>query len=94
MRSFRKILLRGFLALAGLTALIYAGDDLWARFQGRPVEQVKVDRVYAAENHWNQIEYSVGTEVMETCVDALMPHFGYAPCWYRRRHTLEQIGDP
>jgi hypothetical protein len=45
MRSFRKILLRGCLALAGLTASVYAADDIWARLQGRPVEQVKVDRV-------------------------------------------------
>lgn len=84
----------GFLALAGLTALVYAGDDLWARIQKRPVEQVKVDRVYAAMNRWNQVEYSVGTPVTETCVDALMPHFGYTPCWYLRSHTLRQIGDP
>jgi hypothetical protein len=93
MRSFRKILKWAFFALAGLTASVYAGDDLWARFHGRPVEQVKVDRVYADVNHWNQVEYSAGPEVMETCVDALMPHFGYTPCWYLRRHTLEQIGD-
>jgi hypothetical protein len=94
MRAFRKILLRGCFALAGLTALIYAGDDLRARLHGRPVEQVKVDRVYAATNHWNQVEYSVGTPIMETCVDALMPHFGYVPCWYLRRHTLQQVGNP
>ena len=94
MRSFRKILLRGCLGLAGLTALVYAADDIWARLQGRPVEQVKVDRVYAVMNHWNQVEYSVGTPVIETCIDALMPHFGYAPCWYLRRHTLQTIGNP
>ena len=75
-------------------AFIYAGEDIWARLRGRPVEQVKVDRIYAAMNQWNQVEYSVGTPVIETCVDALMPHFGYAPCWYLRRHTLQQIGNP
>jgi hypothetical protein len=94
MRSFRKILLRGFVALLGLTALIYAADDIWARLQGRPVEQMKVDRMYAATNHWDQVEYSVGTPVIETCIDALMPHFGYVPCWYLRRHTLQTIGNP
>jgi hypothetical protein len=94
MRSVWKMLLRGCLALVCLTALIYAGDALWARFRGRPVEHVKVDRVYAAMNQWNQVEYSAGTPVMETCVDALMPHFGYLPCWYLRRHTFQQIGNP
>ncbi len=87
-----RILRWGCLALAALTALTYAADDLWARHQGRPVEQVKVYRIYADVNHWNEVEYSVGTPVMETCLNALMPHFGYAPCWYLRRHTLRQIG--
>lgn len=94
MRSYRKILLRGCVALIGFTAVVYAADDIWARVRGRPVEQVKVDRIYAAMNRWNEVEYSVGGVIMETCVDALAPHFGYKPCWYLKRHTLEQIGNP
>lgn len=89
-----KIVLRACVALASLAAIVYAADDLFARYRGRPVEQIKVGRLYAAMNHFNEIEYSVGTPVMETCVDALMPHFGYVPCWYLRRHTLQQIGNP
>ena len=80
------------LALVGLAVLIYLGDDLWARYRGRPVEQIKIGRYYAAVNHWNEVEYSVGNPTMETCVDALMPHFGYRPCWYLRRHPIQQIG--
>lgn len=82
----------GGLVLVSLAAFIYLGDDLWARYRGRPVEQMKVGRLYAAVNHFNEVEYSVGTPVMETCVDALMPHFGYTPCWYLRRHDIRQIG--
>ncbi|HUK33952.1 MAG TPA: hypothetical protein VLV86_08595 [Vicinamibacterales bacterium] len=93
-RSIRKIGLWGCLSLAGLAALTYVGDDLWARLQGKPQEQMTVDRLYAAMNRYNQIEYSVGTPITETCVDALMPHFGYVPCWYLRRHTIQQIGNP
>jgi hypothetical protein len=92
MRSILKIALRGCLALLILTGLIYAADELSARYRGRPVEQIKVGRLYAAVNHFNQLEYSVGTPVMETCVDALMPHFGYIPCWYLQRHTIQQVG--
>ena len=94
MRFVWKIVLWGCLGLVGPSAFIYASDDLWARFHGRPVEQMHVGRIYAAMNHWNQVEYSVGPSVMETCVDALMPHFGYVPCWYLRRHTVQQIGNP
>jgi hypothetical protein len=92
LRKIRKIALVGGLVLVSLVALIYLGDDLWARYRGRPVEQMKVGRLYAAVNHFNELEYSVGTPVMETCVDALMPHFGYTPCWYLRRHDIRQIG--
>jgi hypothetical protein len=92
MRTIRRIALWGCFALVSLTGLIYLVDDLWARFRGRPVEQIKVGRVYAAVNHFNQVEYSIGTPAIETCVETLMPHFGYTPCWYLRRHTIQQIG--
>jgi len=82
----------GGLALVSLAAIVYLGDDLWARYRGRPVEQMKVGRLYAEVNHFNELEYSVGTPVMETCVDALLAHFGYTPCWYLRRHDIRQIG--
>ena len=94
MRTLRKISLWGCLGLIGLSAFVYAADDLWARFRGRPVHSMKVDRVYAAMNHWNQVEYSLGTPIMQTCVDAMLPHFGYVPCWYLRRHTFQQVGNP
>jgi len=91
MRAVRKVLLRGFLALVALAAFAYALDDVWARARGKPTEQMKVDRYYSDINHWNQIEYSLGTPVMQTCIDAVMPHFGYVPCWYLRKHTLQEL---
>lgn len=93
-RSILRIALWGCLSLAVFVAFVYGLDDLWARFRGRPVEQMKVDRIYGAMTHWNYVEYSVGTPVIQTCVDALMPHFGYVPCWYLRRHTLQEVGEP
>ena len=91
MRTFRRILLKGFLVLAGLGAFVYGVDELWARIRGKPTEQMKVDRYYSALNHWNQVEYSLGTPVMQTCVDAMLPHFGYVPCWYLRKHTIQEV---
>jgi hypothetical protein len=92
LRTIRKIALWGCLVLASLAAVAYAADDLWARHRKRPVEHIKVGRLYAAVNHWNEVEYSVGTPTTETCIEALMPHFGYKPCWYLRKHDIEQIG--
>jgi hypothetical protein len=92
MGAVKAIALWGCLALLSLTASLYVADDLWARFRGRPVEQIKVGRIYLAVNQWNQLEHSVGPSVMEMCVDALMPHFGDTPCWYLRRHTIQYVG--
>lgn len=92
MRTIRRIVAWGSLVLVSLTGLTYVADDLWLRYRKRPVEQIKVDRIYADVNHWNHVEYSIGTPVIETCIDALMPHLGYTPCWYLRRHTIRQIG--
>ena len=92
MRTILRIALRGCLALLILTGLIYLADDLYARSRGRPVEQMQIGRVYAAVNRYNQVEYSIGTPAIMTCVEALMPHFGYAPCWYMQQHRSQQIG--
>jgi len=92
MRTIRRIALWGCLFLVSLTGLTYVADDLCSRYRMRPVEQIKVDRIYADVDHWNHVEYSIGRPIMETCIDALMPHFGYTPCWYLRRHTIRQIG--
>ena len=92
MRTIRRIALWGCFALSGLAGLIYLGDDLYARSRGRPVEHIKVGRVYAAVNHYNQVEYSIGPSAIETCVEALLTHFGYTPCWYLRQHRIQQIG--
>ena len=96
-RILRKVVMPALLFLAGLCAVIYALDDLWARYRGKPVVEVKVDRDFAARNRWRQIEYSISTPEADTtqiCVQALLPHFGYAPCWYVVKHTIEQTDNP
>jgi hypothetical protein len=91
-RKIWKNTWRGCLAVVAFAALVYGAEDLYARMRGRPTEQVKVDQIYSEVNHYNELEYSAGSELMETCVDALLPHFGYKPCWYLKRHTLEHMG--
>ena len=91
MRRIWKILRRIGLALLILAAATYVADDLWARYRGRPVEHIKVGRYYVVENRWNETEYSVGSPFIQTCVEALLPHFGYVPCWYLHRHTIQEV---
>jgi len=92
MRKVWRTVWRGCLAVAAFVALLYGAEDVYARLRGRPTEQVKVDQYYTEVNHYNELEYSAGSEVTETCVDALMPHFGHRPCWYLKRHTLQHLG--
>jgi hypothetical protein len=93
MRSVLRIALWVCLALVGLAAFIYASDDVCARLRGRPVEHIRIGRYYAVTNRWEEREYSVGSPTIETCVDALLPHFGHVPCWYLKRHTIQEV-DP
>lgn len=92
MHGILKIIRRICLALFCLAAAIYAGDDVVARLRGKPVQHIKVGLYYAVVNHWNEVEYSVGKPEIQTCVDALMPHFGHKPCWYLRKHPIQQVG--
>jgi len=92
MRTIRRIALRGCLVLLALAAFTYAADDLWVRYRGRPAEKIRVAVVYAELDRYDKVEYSAGPLVMQTCIDALLPHCGSNPCWYLRRHTLQQIG--
>ena len=91
LRTIRKILLWVCATMLAIVALTYAADGVYVQVRGRPTEQMRVDRVYTAMNRYNEVEYSIGTPISQTCVDALMPHFGYVPCWYLRRHTLQQV---
>jgi hypothetical protein len=58
------------------------------------MEEIEVGRLYATMNHWNQIEYSVGTPIMERA----STHSCRISVTYRagilRRHTIQQIGNP
>lgn len=92
MRVLKKIVMPVLLFLAGLCAVVYLLDDLWARYRGKPVVEVKVDLDFSARNRWSQIGYSISTPqagTSQTCVQAMLPHFGYAPCWYVLKHTIQ-----
>ena len=94
----KKILKRGLLVL-GLVVLIYAVDYLQLRYRigwgKQPYGTVTVQTLYAisekAPQGTNKTEYTSGDAQDQTCVNSLFPHFGYAPCWYLRRHTEKRV---
>jgi hypothetical protein len=91
LRIFRTIL--GFLGAA--VAILYLFDYVSAKYAipgNRQVyADVTIDQYWAVKEKGNKIEYSPADSVVERCVYAVFPHFGYKPCWYVMRHTRRAI---
>lgn len=86
-------------AAAGLV-LAYGIDFLSVRWRARhataidPYETLTGPRVYAIAEKGNKTEYQIDADNPEqrvTCVHALFPHDGHAPCWQVRRTLREPI---
>jgi hypothetical protein len=80
-----------------LSVLAYGGDYLSVRYRmsrnrpGDPFEVMKVRRLYAIPYKNGKNEYDFGDPETQTCVHALLPHFGYGPCWYVNRENRKPI---
>ncbi len=77
-----------------LVALFYGGDYgvLWYRLRTnrQPFGNVQVERYYAVPEKNNKTEFMMQEPENELCVHSVFPHFGFAPCWYARRHTEQR----
>lgn len=81
----------GFLALI----LFYVADDLSARF-GIPGHRptfgtVQVNRQLDVPQKNKKTEFYFDPPEDQACVNAILPHFGVAPCWYLNRHKNIQV---
>ena len=78
-----------------LIASIYAGDYVSLRYRiphNRPqFGTVTVTEMYAIHEKNSKTEYQFPPPQDQVCVESLFPHFGYAPCWYLRRHIQKRI---
>jgi hypothetical protein len=86
-----RTLLRIAAGIVLVAAVIYVGDDLYARWRHEPYADVHIDRILAVTEKLNKIDYERTDPVTERCVYSLFPHFGHNPCWYVTRHTLRFI---
>jgi hypothetical protein len=91
----KHILFRLLVAVVVLLGFVYAGDYVSLRYRIPPNRSqfgsVTVKEMYAIHEKNNKTEYQFPPPQDETCVESLFPHFGYAPCWYLRRHTEKRI---
>jgi hypothetical protein len=91
------ILKRSLVVAVLLSALVYGGDYLSVRYRmsrnrpGDPFEVMEVRRLYAIPYKNGKNEYDFGDPEKQTCVHALLPHFGYDPCWYVTRENRKPI---
>jgi hypothetical protein len=86
-----KLLKRIALILAGLLALLYAGDYASVRIpipKGRAAfGTVLVRPYYDVGLKGGRSDFYFLDPQKRTCVNSLFPHLGYSPCWYLQKHT-------
>ncbi len=90
-----KLVKRTILALAAVLAIAYLSDFAILRYRiaanRNAFGTVTVQKFYSIKEKNGRIEFSTGDSEDVPCVNSLLPHSGYTPCWYLRRHTEQQI---
>ena len=90
-----KLAKRIALIVAGLLALVYAGDYASVRMpfpKNRTLyDTVTVRPYYDVTLKSGKSEFYFLDPQKQTCVNSLFPHLGYNPCWYLRKHARQRI---
>jgi len=92
MKKIVALSLTGLIATCGL---LYATDYLIWRYKlatgHSPYGIVMVQFYYAIQEKNGKTEYDYQPPQPDRCVNALLPHAGYSPCWYERKHPEKEI---
>ena len=95
MHRLLKLVARWMLLAAGLVLAVYVCEDLVLRYRvshsgaGAVFDNVTTYEAGAVKG--GKEEFYFDQPQVEICVRALFPHFGDAPCWYARRHTVKLL---
>ncbi len=90
----KRLLLRSMLSAIATMAVAYVVD--YGVFHYRvtknhqPYGQYTVYSYDAVPQKSGKTQFIFNAPEVETCVNALFPRQGYAPCWYLRQHTQAQ----
>ena len=89
----KKLLMELAIAIAVLAIVVYGfdyGSVKWRQHGNVKVfGDMRVDHLYTSTNKWNEVEWSRSSPTTERCLYSLLPHFGYPPCWYLKRHPIQ-----
>ena len=91
-KHFLKRLIVVGLGLAlGATGIAWTVDAIVFRFavssSRQPFGQVTIYSYEAVEQKSGKTQLIFNPPEVRTCVHALFPHAGYAPCWYLQRNS-------
>lgn len=91
----KRIVLKVLIVLLVAAGLLYAVDYGILRYRiarnAAPYGSVTVQVYYAVPQKTGKMEYDFQSSQQETCANSLLPHMGYLPCWYARKHTDKKI---
>jgi hypothetical protein len=86
----KRLLLRANLILVAFLLVLYLGDTLVLHLRHNPYSTVTVQHYYVIGQKNNKFEIQNDRTVDQPCANSLLPHSGYPPCWYVRRHTEQE----
>jgi hypothetical protein len=91
----RHYVLRAVGAVLLIAIASYIADYTWLKsrmIRGlNPYDTVTIQRVYVIPQKGNKAEYVPADPDQQICVRSLFPHSANQPCWYLRRHTVQQL---
>ncbi len=94
MPRLKRILMIVVLVIVAIPVLAFAADYLSVRFNvpNRTLfDDVEVRQFYAVKLKDKKTSYMFGQPQTVECVNALFPHDGDTPCWYRKSHTVIEV---
>lgn len=90
----RRLFLAAALFVVGASALSFVLDYAVFRFRvatnRNPYGSITVEHYYAVQQKNGKTEFLFDPPQPQTCVHALFPHSGWAPCWYLSRHPEQR----
>lgn len=89
--AFVRYAKRALLLVLILIAIAFSIDYIGLRMNKNPVGSVTIRRYYAVGLKNKRTEFDTADSVTQPCVNSIFPHMGYSPCWYLRRHNVQEI---
>ncbi len=91
MQTLSPLLTRIAIVLVASVVVLYVGDYVVMKFRSEPTGTCQITKLYAVPQKDGKTEYEAGDPETQTCANSIFPHLGYSPCWYVKRHKMQQV---